>query len=394
MEAAALIARIHTLGDYTPVLETGARLEKMLDGVNCQFRRPRLGDYGHQRPQNVFKDKDPDHVVTKEWRERGVQLKMQLRRSLLALYRPFALGSTNCPEQISQGYLISSVAVLLAYLEQSDRETNPGPGSDEAGDALRPYYSRFWTITPRDVIDAGLAVCWHIKTTASPEMDSRGAPCTATRSPPRGWTAANHHPRPHPPRSCNNNNSGGESSRTSISTSIGRSNHPDKDAGWQYPWPVPTLVQTVELTIDRLIRDEAVSCAGGFYLKEIVALAIVLGSVSVSGGVRQQQQPTEEQEQERLDDERVHEQEYEQRLARAEAGVRRVLEGCLQSININSSGGGSGRAFHGLPDSSPSSELPSNGPVVNSGTDRSGNDEVSAANPPFPPLSMVVPCGM
>ncbi|KAF3358554.1 hypothetical protein VdG1_00114 [Verticillium dahliae VDG1] len=44
---------------------------------------------------------------------------MHIRRPLLALYRPFALGSVDAPAQITRAYLTSSM-VILQYLDELD----------------------------------------------------------------------------------------------------------------------------------------------------------------------------------------------------------------------------------------------------------------------------------
>lgn len=136
LKAAELVNRIDSLQDYQQVLEIGNALEQALEDV--RYVVP------HKHSNSATE-------AYRQWRTRVV-LDMNCRRPLLELYRPFALSSTHCPQQIMTGYLKSCV-VLLSYIEEMD--------------PLFPEYPNIWhthhVVLQRDIIHASLGVCYYIK---------------------------------------------------------------------------------------------------------------------------------------------------------------------------------------------------------------------------------------
>ncbi|KAK3387509.1 fungal-specific transcription factor domain-containing protein [Podospora didyma] len=211
MAAASLISRLGTLQDYSDILEAGAALERMLDDVN----------FLHHRQASL--DIEEEHL---EWRTRTL-LDIHLRRSLLALYRPFALGSTaaSCPSQITSGYLKSSMK-LLTYLDEID------PRLLNYEDSLAMYQF----VLRNDIIEAAFSVCYFVKIT--------------TRVPPRGYWSPNH-------------------TEDAVPLVIGS----DESL---VPWSASSMIQRVERSLERLlglIRESSIE------LWDIVALAMVFNSV-------------------------------------------------------------------------------------------------------------------
>ncbi|KAI1330678.1 hypothetical protein F5Y16DRAFT_340100 [Xylariaceae sp. FL0255] len=135
-KAVEVVSRIHSLRDYQQVLAIGSELERALEDV--RFVVP---------PRHLA---TPNEVL-RQWTT-STTLDMNCRRTLLALYRPFALAESDAPQQIMTGYLRSSV-MLLSYLDQLD------PSS--------PDYKSIWhvhhTVLRRDIFQASFAVCYYMK---------------------------------------------------------------------------------------------------------------------------------------------------------------------------------------------------------------------------------------
>ncbi|KAI0015807.1 hypothetical protein F4780DRAFT_44086 [Xylariomycetidae sp. FL0641] len=133
-----IVNRVDSLQDYQQVLELGNELERVFEDIKYVV------------PQVYSLDREE---YRRRWMTRVV-LDMNCRRPLLALYRPFALSSTDAPQQIMTGYLRSSM-VLLSYMDDLDPNT--------------PEYHRIWhmhhLILKQDILQAAFGVCYYIKHT-------------------------------------------------------------------------------------------------------------------------------------------------------------------------------------------------------------------------------------
>ncbi|RYP30567.1 hypothetical protein DL766_004839 [Monosporascus sp. MC13-8B] len=143
-KVADILNRIDSLRDYREVLDLGKELERCFDEV--RYILP------HTNPA----DASGKH---RQWMTRVI-MDMHCRRPLLALYRPFALGTQDAPQQIMTGYLRSSM-ILLSYLDEMD-PTSPG-------------YAHAWHLShlvlKQDLLQAAFSVCYYIQH-ASPNMSS------------------------------------------------------------------------------------------------------------------------------------------------------------------------------------------------------------------------------
>ncbi|KAL1864834.1 hypothetical protein VTK73DRAFT_5614 [Phialemonium thermophilum] len=217
LRATNIVNRLEWVRDYTEVLEVGSKLERLLDDINCLFPRHHALD-----TQRKFK----------EWRIRAL-LDIHVRRPLLGLYRPFAMGSTSpCPARISTSYLKSSM-LMLTYMDELDHTI---PGFQDVKDM-------YLVVLKHDIIQAAFSLCYYIM--VSPE---NVGPDIATKH-------------------------SGSPKEPSPSPTSGTS---DDSSAVEPIWSVPTLVERVEKTIENClaqIRDP--SCD----LRDIVALSIVLNSV-------------------------------------------------------------------------------------------------------------------
>jgi hypothetical protein len=213
LRVAQLVHRIDTIRDYQEVLDLGSKLDRYLEDINYIF--PRHGPLS-------------DTQKSRMWRTR-VLLDMHVRRPLLALYRPLAIGAgADVPPQISRTYLRSSM-IILKYLDEID--------------PLLAHYQElkdmYHLVLKRDIVQAAFSVCYYIR--------------MAVRAPP-----------PH---------------AGSAGAAYGLSPEPSEDYA-TYPmdnlilWPPARLIATVEKTLDLLLRN-----ASGSDMKEIVSLATVLESV-------------------------------------------------------------------------------------------------------------------
>ncbi|KAI0970884.1 fungal-specific transcription factor domain-containing protein [Xylaria arbuscula] len=157
-KAVDLINRIDNLQDYQQILDIGNELEQALEDIRCVLPQRPLSDSNEARRQ---------------WLTRIV-LDMNCRRPLLALYRPFALSSTNAPQQIMTGYLKSCMAIL-SYLE-------------DVSPSMPDYHiwPRHYFVLKQDVIHASFGVCYYMKQIQSSAASSRepGTPESSSRSDP------------------------------------------------------------------------------------------------------------------------------------------------------------------------------------------------------------------
>lgn len=137
IRVSTIINRLDTIRDFQEVLDCGIQLERLLDDVNHLFPR---------RNQTL----DPG-AKFKEWRMRAL-LDMHVRRPLLALYRPFALSTVECPMHITTSYLKSSMT-MLTYMDELDTRM---PGFD---DVSHMYH----IVLRHDIMQAAFSVCYFIK---------------------------------------------------------------------------------------------------------------------------------------------------------------------------------------------------------------------------------------
>ncbi|KAK1978058.1 hypothetical protein LZ30DRAFT_600000 [Colletotrichum cereale] len=213
MQVAHLINRVDSIRDYSEIIEVGTKLDRFLEDINYLFPR-------HGILNEVEK--------SKQWRSRVI-LDMHVRRPLLALYRPFALGLPDAPSQISRTYLRSSM-VIMRYLDELD------PLLAHFQDVSDMYHM----VLKKDIFQAAFSVCFYIK--------------AATESHVTGNTLG-------------------------IASTVAMSPDPQDD-GIAFStetfalWSPSRLIKTVEKTLDLLVRN-----VGGNDVKDIVALAVVLASV-------------------------------------------------------------------------------------------------------------------
>ncbi|KAK1633369.1 fungal-specific transcription factor domain-containing protein [Colletotrichum phormii] len=216
MQVAHLINRVDSIRDYSEIIEVGTKLDRFLEDINYLFPR-------HGILNEVEK--------SKQWRSRVI-LDMHVRRPLLALYRPFALGLPDAPSQISRAYLRSSM-VIMRYLDELD------PLLSHFQDVSDMYHM----VLKKDILQAAFSVCFYIK--------------AATESHINGNTFG-------------------------IASTVAMSPDP-MDDGVTFStetfalWSPSRLIKTVEKTLKLLVRN-----VGGNDVKDIVALAVVLASVQAT----------------------------------------------------------------------------------------------------------------
>lgn len=145
MKVAHLINRIDSIKDYSEVLDVGAKLDRYLEDIN--FIYPRKGDLD-------------DAQRSKMWRSRVI-LDMHVRRPLLALYRPLALGVADVPRQIFRAYLRSCM-VILKYLDEIDPRLPHFP-------AVAAMYHQMLKV---DIIQCSISVCYYIQLATRPSVDN------------------------------------------------------------------------------------------------------------------------------------------------------------------------------------------------------------------------------
>ncbi|WZH42428.1 Transcription factor [Fusarium acuminatum] len=213
MKVAHMLNRIDTIRDYQDILDIGAKLERFLDDINYIFPR-----------QGILSDSQK----SKQWRSRVI-LDMHVRRPLLALYRPFAIGSSDAPGQISRAYLRSSM-VIMKYLDELD------PMLAHFQDIAEMYHQ----VLKKDIIQAALSVCFYIRSAVRPASDSTGLGSQALRMSP-------------------------DSS----------DDFPTYNPENLVLWSPSRLIGTVEKTLDLLVRN-----ISGRDTKDVVCLSVVLDCVS------------------------------------------------------------------------------------------------------------------
>ncbi|KAG6039905.1 hypothetical protein E4U41_001812 [Claviceps citrina] len=145
MRVAPLVNRIDSLRDYSEVLDVGTKMERFLDDINYIY--PRQGSYSAAQK-------------SKQWRSRVI-LDMHVRRPLLALYRPLALGAPDVPAEISRAFLKSSV-VILKYLDELD------PSLAQFHEVAEMYHQ----ILKPDIIYSSLSICFYIQAAVRQNSES------------------------------------------------------------------------------------------------------------------------------------------------------------------------------------------------------------------------------
>ncbi|CAK7197508.1 hypothetical protein SEUCBS139899_000155 [Sporothrix eucalyptigena] len=266
MRASDLLCNIDSLTDYWEVMDVGGDLEKALDDINCLF------------PRNAALNSHQKH---KEWRMRAM-LDMHVRRPLLALYRPFALSaSADCPPPaaISDVYLKSSMA-MLTYMEELDPTI---PGFD---DVSHMYY----VILRNDIVQAAFSVCFYIKQAV--EAETSPGTVGGMRSGSAG--AGNQVDASSPPLAHIHGGAAGSTTSapgSSNSWGVGRNNsgvgagrNNTSSRKTSLIWTSAYMIRTVERTVEnlaRLVNDLS------FDLRDVIALATVLGSVMPAGSPAQ-----------------------------------------------------------------------------------------------------------
>ena len=296
MRASDLLCKVDSLTDYWEVLDVGSDLEKALDDINCLF------------PRNAALNSRHKH---KEWRMRAM-LDMHVRRPLLSLYRPFALSaSAECPPPaaISDVYLKSSMA-MLTYMEELDPTT---PSFDHVS-------HMYYVILRNDIVQAAFSVCYYIMQAVEAETSPSGNQADAS-SPPLAHTTPHTHgaagaaaAAPPPPLTSSRmatpgsagswdpgrNNTTTTTTTTITTTSTNTNTNTDNSsnnsgatarhtasaARNKKPliWTSSYMIRTVERTVDslaRLVEDLS------FDLRDVIALATVLGSVMPASSAAQ-----------------------------------------------------------------------------------------------------------
>jgi hypothetical protein len=136
LQAANMVNRIDSISDYREVMDVGQRLDRYIEDINYVFPRHGLTDH---------------HEKSRQWRWRVI-MDMHVRRPLLALYRPLALGDPGAPREIVRTYLRSCM-VILRYLDEIDPTL---PHYREVGDM-------YLQILKPDVIQSCFSICFYIQ---------------------------------------------------------------------------------------------------------------------------------------------------------------------------------------------------------------------------------------
>ncbi|KAJ0120813.1 zn2cys6 transcription factor [Diaporthe amygdali] len=248
IRVSTIINRLDTIRDFHEVLDCGTKLEQLLDDVNHLFpRRNQTLD-----PRAKFKD----------WRMRAL-LDMHVRRPLLALYRPFALSTVECPAHITTSYLKSSMT-MLTYMDELDPRT---PGF---GDVSHMYH----VVLKHDIMQAAFSVCYFIRS-ASEEQRQQQQQHLARQQ----HQLASHHPH----------NTTSSPSATTINGQLPSPEAPHHDSAGgisftnaldnRMVWSTQGMTRAVQATLDSfagMIEGDP-ACD---LLKDTVVLAVVLGSVA------------------------------------------------------------------------------------------------------------------
>lgn len=236
IRVSTIINRLDTIRDFEEVLDCGSQLERLLDDVNHLFPRRNLT----LNPAAKFK----------EWRMRAL-LDMHVRRPLLALYRPFALSTVECPAHITTSYLKSSMT-MLTYMDELD------PHMPGFGDVSHMYH----IVLRHDIMQAAFSVCYFIK-------------CANEQQAAAAAAAASHHPN----TTSNSSLANGQLPSPDV-------RHHSGELGFinalenRTVWSTQGMTRAVKKTLDSfvsMVKDS--SCD----LKDTVVLSVVVNSVQGGG---------------------------------------------------------------------------------------------------------------
>ncbi|KAI0395028.1 hypothetical protein F5Y17DRAFT_457423 [Xylariaceae sp. FL0594] len=137
MKVAKLVSQADLIRHYDEIMDVADELEKALDENRlCMSFFKRAGDATHDR---------------RLWLAQ-VNLDITIRRPLLALYRPFVLGSADAPQRVVTGYLRSCM-VILTYWE----------GLDESSPTYSDNWHFYYLLFKRDIFHATFGVCYYLE---------------------------------------------------------------------------------------------------------------------------------------------------------------------------------------------------------------------------------------
>lgn len=209
-----LLLKVDSVRDYQEVLELGSRMESFLDDMEQIL--PRRGISDHSRASRI-------------WRER-VTFDAHIRRSLLALYRPFAVGGQGCPLQISRGFMRSCM-ITLHWADELD------PMLPHYQDTMAVLHQIFRS----SILPSAFSICYFIRALIQPQAN--GATLDAQRA---------------------------------VRLSSGSPNSsPSIRADTLLLWSPERLINTVERTLDRFTQNVRRNTD----TKELIALCVVLEMV-------------------------------------------------------------------------------------------------------------------
>ncbi|CAN8104343.1 unnamed protein product [Discula destructiva] len=247
IRVSSIISRLDTIREFQEVLDCGIQLERLLDDVNHLFPR---------RNQTL----NPE-AKFKEWRMRAL-LDMHVRRPLLALYRPFALSTVECPAHITTSYLKSSMT-MLTYMDELD------PHMPGFSDVSHMYH----IVLKHDIMQAAFSVCYFIKL-ANDQQQAAADHAAAAAAAAAAATTANNNTKPHSSSSNSSVVNGQLPSPADVAHQgeLGFINALDN----RTVWSVQGMTRAVQSTLDgfvAMVKDS--SCD----LKDTVILSVVLNAV-------------------------------------------------------------------------------------------------------------------
>lgn len=255
-KVSVVVGRAGAGRDWTEIFDVGSRLEQRLEHV------------GTLLPWGLGGGPDASGLAARAWRHRRL-LEMQLRRSLLHLYQPFALGAVlDVPHRILRGCMRHSLAIVEGAGEGAHPSMGMGGREEMEGGPWR-------TGSTSDIVQAALGICYYIRAaTGRGAEDPTAASIRQALQRPQDNSGEAHQ---HLPRSSEG---GG--------------------AGAGAAWPTARLIGAVDKVVGSLAQRAK---RGG--TKDVLCLAVVLESVRAP-------RP-------RADD--------------VTAGLRRVLESSLAATN-------------------------------------------------------------
>lgn len=296
IRVSSITNRLDTIRDFQEVLDCGIQLERLLDDVNHLFPR---------RNQTL----NPA-AKFKEWRMRAL-LDMHVRRPLLALYRPFALSTVECPAHITTSYLKSSM-VMLTYMDELD--TRMAGFSDVS--------HMYHIVLRHDIMQAAFSVCYFIKIANDQQQEANATAAAAGGAAPENSASSlvngqlpspeaqhhqhhHHHHHHHPHQHQHQHQQYLPQQNQQHPGELGFSNALDN----RMVWSTQGMTRAVQNTLDTfvtMVKDS--SCD----LKDTVVLSVVLNSVK--GG------------------------RTEERIERITEGVAKIVDTSLVALNTSAEG--------------------------------------------------------